>query len=94
MEKHVRVIEQGPLVENKWTPENGQPMMIANVELHLRSGVDEFVAQVSGDLARTINTHPLDKNGLFEVQIKMQVTKGKTAGMKFNNLKVVEIQQL
>lgn len=94
MEKHVRVIEQGPLVENKWTPENGQSMMIANVELHLRSGADEFVAQVTGDLARTINSQPLDLNGLYEVRIKMSVSEGKTAGMKFNNLKVTDIQQL
>lgn len=94
MEKHVRIISQGQLVENTWTPRDGQSRTIANVELHLKSGTDEFVAQVTGDLARTINTKPLDLNGLYEVQIKMSVSEGKTAGMKFNNLRVVDIQQL
>jgi len=94
MEKHVRIISQGPLVENTWTPRDGQSKTIANVELHLKSGTDEFVAQVTGDLARTINSQPLDLNGLYEVHIKMFVSEGKTAGMKFNNLRVVDIQQL
>lgn len=94
MEKQVRVISQGPLVENQWTPENGQQRTIANVEVRLKSGIDEFIAQATGDLARTINSKKLDLDGLYEVQLKMSVSKGKTEGIYFNNLKIIDIQQL
>ena len=94
MEVLVRVIAQGEAVKRDWTNTNGETKKITSVEVHLKSGIDEFVAEASGDLADTIENNKLDINGLYSARVEMAVRTSKEKKLKFTNIRLLKIEQL
>lgn len=94
MELYVRVTEKGELVERDWTNESGEVRNIASLELTLSNGLDEIRAECNDDLARNIAKNGLPADGLFRVRLKFVVRSSKEKKIKFNSVRILDIQQL
>lgn len=98
MEKFFRVTAIGDLSERSWTPENGETRNIASAEVTLSDGLDTVVAEANDDMARNlVKMRDEDKfnwDGLYRVRIKMKVVTSKDKGLKFNNIKILDMSQL
>ena len=98
MEKFFRVTAIGDLTERSWTPENGETRNIASAEVTLSDGLDTLVAEANDDMARNLvkmrDEGEFQFDGLYRVRIKMKVVTSKDKGLKFNNIKILDMQQL
>ena len=94
MEFFARVINQGVLVEHNWTNERGENRVIASIEVTLSTGLDTMVVEANDDLARSINNDKLPIDGLFCCRVKATVRESKEKKIKFNSLRLIEIEQL
>lgn len=98
MEKFFRVTAIGDLTEREWKPDNGETRNIASSEVTLTDGLDTLVAEANDDTARNlVKLRDEDKfnwDGLYRVRIKMKVVTSKDKGLKFNNIKIMEMTQL
>lgn len=94
MEFFARVISQGTIVEHNWTNDRGESRVIASIEVILSTGLDTMVVEANDDLARSINNGKLPAEGLFRCRVKATVRESKEKKLKFNSLRLVEIEQL
>ena len=98
MENYFRVTAIGGLVERTWKPDNGEEKTIASVEVTLSNGLDSFVAEANDDLARNLvkqsDEGKFDFNGFFRARVRMKVVKSKDKGLNFNNIRLLELNQL
>lgn len=98
MEKFFRVTAIGDLATRTWTPENGETRNIASAEVTLSDGLDTLVAEANDDMARNLvkmrDEGEFQFDGLYRVRIKMKVLTSKDKGLKFNNIKILDMQQL
>lgn len=98
MEKFFRVTAIGDLSVRTWTPENGDTRNIASAEVTLSDGLDTLVAEANDDMARNLvkqrDEGEFQFEGLYRVRIKMKVLTSKDKGLKFNNIKILDMQQL
>lgn len=98
MEKFFRVTAIGDLAERSWTPENGETRNIASTEVTLSDGLDTLVAEANDDMARNLvkmrDEGKFNWDGLYRVRIKMKVVTSKDKGLKFNNIKILDMMQL
>ena len=75
MEKLVRIINQGPLVQNDWTNRQGEKSVISSVTLTMTDGIDTFQAEVTDQAALNINSNPLNPDAMYAVQCRMSLSK-------------------
>ena len=98
METFVRVTDLGDLVEREWKNEKGEARTIASLELTLSNGLDEIRAEVIDDLARNIakakEKNEFDMNALYRVRLKFAIRESKEKKIKFNSIRVLDMQQL
>lgn len=98
MENYFRVTEIGDLVEKSWTPEGGETRNIASVEVTVTNGLDTIVAEANDDLARNLvkakNEKTFDFNGFYQVRLRFRVMTSKEKKLKFNNIRLWELNQL
>lgn len=94
MEFFARVINQGQLVERTWTNEKGENKVIASIEVTLSTGLDSIVVEANDDLARSIANGKLPIDGFFCCRVKAAVRESKEKKIKFNSLRLIDIQQL
>lgn len=98
MEKFFRVTAIGDLATREWKPDNGETRNIASAEVTLSDGLDTLVAEANDDMARNlVKQRDEDKfnwDGLYRVRIKMKVVTSKDKGLKFNNIKILDMSQL
>ena len=98
METFVRVTDLGDLVEREWKNEKGEARTIASLELTLSNGLDEIRAETSDDLARNIakakEKNEFDMNALYRVRLKFAIRESKEKKIKFNSIRVLDMQQL
>lgn len=94
METFARITDVGTLSEREWKNDKGETRTIASIEITLSNGLDELRAEVTDDLARSIAKNGLDENGLYCVRLKFQVRESKEKKIKFNSIRVLDLQQL
>ena len=72
MEKIVRIMSQSPLATRQYTDrKTGTEKVMNSVALHLTDGVDNFIAEITGE--RAVNLPALDYGRLYHVQCSMVV---------------------
>ena len=71
MEKIVRIISQSPLASRQYKDGNGNERVVNSVSFRLTDGVDEFVAEITGE--RAVNFPKLDYMHNYAVQCTMAV---------------------
>lgn len=98
MENYFRVTEIGDLVENQWTPKGGETKNIASAEVTLTNGLDTIVVEAGDDLARNLvkarDEKLFDFDGFYQVRLRFKVVTSKEKKLKFNNIRLWEINQL
>lgn len=98
METFVRVTDLGELVEREWKNEKGEARTIASLELTLSNGLDEIRAEANDDLARNIakakEKNEFDMEGFYRVRLKFAIRESKEKKIKFNSIRVLDMQQL
>lgn len=97
MEKLVRVINQGELVTRNWQNSQGETKVIKSVELTLSDGIDTFVAEANDSLAESINTQPLDQDGLYAARCRILVREWENKDhvkVRSTSVKLINIQQV
>lgn len=98
MENYFRVTEIGDLVEKTWTPEGGETRNLASAEVTITNGLDIIVAEASDDLARNLvkarDEKLFDFDGFYQVRLRFKVATSKEKKLKFNNIRLWEINQL
>ena len=98
METFVRVTDLGELVEREWKNEKGEARTIASLELTLSNGLDEMRAETNDDLARNIakakEKNEFDMDGLYRVRLKFAIRESKEKKIKFNSIRILDMQQL
>lgn len=73
-----RVIKQGSLQSRNWTNNNGEQKIIKSVELVVRSGADEFLAEVNDEQAELVAKTPLNSGVLYKFSVNMRVRTWKS----------------
>ena len=94
MEKSVKIIQQGALVERPYQDRNGQQQVFASMGFTLSDGVDMFYAEMQGDLARSYRDVLFDVSTLHRVQTQMSVRefKDKEGNSRFSNeIRIVKL---
>ena len=71
MEKIVRIISQSPLATRQYIDGKGNERVVNSVSFRLTDGVDEFVAEITGE--RAVNFPKLDYMHNYAVQCTMGV---------------------
>ena len=66
MEKLVTILEQRPVVARNYTAQDGTQKTFYSKGFILTDGIDEFYAEMTGDMAR--DTQPYDTSLLHKVQ--------------------------
>lgn len=98
METFVRVTDLGELVEREWKNEKGEARTIASLELTLSNGLDEIRAEANDDLARNIakakEKNEFDMEGFYRVRLKFAIRESKEKKIKFNSIRILDMQQL
>lgn len=97
MEKIVRILSQFPMQSREWTPENGEKKLIKSVEVVMSDGNDTFTAEAADNMAEVLNEHPLDKEMIHSVQVRMSVRSWKTKDdkeVRNNTIRIINIKPL
>ena len=85
MEKLVTILEQRPVVARNYTAQDGTQKTFYSKGFILTDGIDEFYAEMTGDMAR--DTQPYDTSLLHKVQgyIKQRSFTDKNGQTRFEN---------
>ena len=85
MEKLVTILEQRPVVARNYTAQDGTQKTFYSKGFILTDGIDEFYAEMTGDMAR--DTQPNDTSLLHKVQgdIKQRSFTDKNGQTRFEN---------
>ena len=85
MEKLVTILEQRPVVARNYTAQDGTQKTFYSKGFILTDGIDEFYAEMTGDMAR--DTRPDDPPLLHKVQgyIKQRSFTDKNGQTRFEN---------
>ena len=85
MEKLVTILEQRPVVARNYTAQDGTQKTFYSKGFILSDGIDEFYAEMTGDMAR--DTAPLDTTTLHMMQgyIKQRSFIDKNGQTRFEN---------
>ena len=89
MEKLVTILEQRPVVARNYTAQDGTQKTFYSKGFILTDGIDEFYAEMTGDMAR--DTQPYDTSLLHKVQgyIKQRSFTDKNGQTRFENQIVI-----
>lgn len=85
MEKLVTIIEQRPVVARNYTAQDGTQKSFYSKGFILTDGIDEFYAEMTGDMAR--DAQPYDATLLHNMQgyIKQRSFTDKNGQTRFEN---------
>lgn len=85
MEKIVTIIEQRPVVSRNYTGQDGMQKTFYSKGFILSDGIDEFYAEMTGDMAR--DAQPYDQSLLHMMQgtIKQRSFVDKNGQTRFEN---------
>lgn len=85
MEKLVTILEQRPVVARNYTAQDGTQKTFYSKGFILSDGIDEFYAEMTGDMARDVA--PLDTTTLHMMQgyIKQRSFIDKNGQTRFEN---------
>ena len=85
MEKLVTIIEQRPVVARSYTAQDGTQKTFYSKGFILSDGIDEFYAEMTGDMAR--DAQPLDTTLVHRMQgyIKQRSFNDKNGQQRFEN---------
>ena len=85
MEKLVTILEQRPVVARNYTAQDGPQKTFYSKGFVLTDGIDEFYAEMTGDMARDVQ--PYDTHLLHTVQgyIKQRSFTDKNGQTRFEN---------
>ena len=85
MEKLVTILEQRPVVARNYTAQDGTQKTFYSKGFILSDGIDEFYAEMTGDMAR--DAAPLDTTTLHMMQgyIKQRSFTDKNGQTRFEN---------
>ena len=85
MEKFVKIIDERPVVARNYTAQDGTQKTFYSKGFIMTDGIDEFYAEMTGDMAR--DTAPLDKALLHTMQgyIKQRSFTDKNGQTRFEN---------
>ena len=94
MEKSVKIIQQGALVERPYQDRNGQQQVFASMGFILTDGVDTFYAEMQGDLARSFRDVRPEQSLMHRVQVQMGIRefRDKDGNSRFSNeLRIIKL---
>ena len=85
MEKLVSIIEQRPVAARSYTAQDGTQKTFYSKGFILSDGIDEFYAEMTGDMAR--DAQPLDTTLVHRMQgyIKQRSFNDKNGQQRFEN---------
>ena len=85
MEKLVTIIEQRPVAARSYTAQDGTQKTFYSKGFILSDGIDEFYAEMTGDMAR--DAQPLDTTLVHRMQgyIKQRSFNDKNGQQRFEN---------
>ena len=94
MEKLLKVLSQSPLKETTWENRNHEQVLISSVEFEMTDGIDSFLAEANGDLAKMVNQSPLQLNKWYPMSLKSTIgswTKQDGSIAKTNRIRILKI---
>lgn len=94
MEKLVTVLKAFPFEERPYQDKNGNPQVFASRKFILSDGIDSFVAEMQGDLARANKDMQYDLSQAHSAQLQITVHPWKDAqgvDRYSNEIKIIKL---
>ena len=85
MEKLVTIIEQRPVVARNYTAQDGTQKTFYSKGFILTDGIDEFYAEMTGDMARDSQPYDVALLHMMQAYIKQRSFTDKNGQTRFEN---------